>query len=100
MISQQTKDKIHQAACVYAEDFMQQVDEVEREQAKWQRRHPEEPYVPGGIKACFLFMRDAFAAGAEWAVTYNKNESNQPCSRCMACGEHSEKCEVYPDCGD
>lgn len=100
MISQQTKDKIHQAACAFAEDFMRQVKELELEQAKWHRKHPEEPYVPGGIKACFLFMRDAFAAGAEWAIGYNVKPFRRPCTNCSVYHDHPQDCEVYPDCAE
>ena len=60
---------LEEAAVNYAEQFMKEADNVEIEQAKWRNRHPEESVVHGGIKACFLFQRDAFKAGAQWQMS-------------------------------
>lgn len=60
--------KITQMAIKWAENQMRQVREVGNEQYKWRIKHPEEPCVAGGIKACFLFQRDAFLYGEKAAL--------------------------------
>ena len=62
-------DELDAASIAYAEAFMKDVNKLEIQQAKWHERHPEEPVIQGGIKACFIFMRNAFLDGAKWQKT-------------------------------
>ena len=66
MQEEPVSEELDAASIAYAEAFMKDVNRLEIQQAKWHERHPEEPVIQGGIKACFIFMRNAFKSGAEW----------------------------------
>ena len=64
MTRKKERDK---ASIDYADKFMSEVNKINDEQWKWAQKHPDEPTVAGGVKACWIFQRSAFLAGAEWA---------------------------------
>ena len=64
MTRKKERDK---ASIDYADKFMAEVNKINDEQWKWAQKHPDEPTVAGGVKACWIFQRSSFLAGAEWA---------------------------------
>lgn len=61
------KEERNKASIDYADKFMAEVNKINDEQWKWAQKHPDEPTVAGCVKACWIFQRSAFLAGAEWA---------------------------------